>query len=96
MCVVIATVLNFGAETVMAEEDQRIADEEEEEGAANHGPWWHVNKGGFPVPELTWDKMWEHVTSTHPEGDTIVRAIRGTQCKRVCLCLIQDVSLVVW
>ena len=47
--------------------------------------WWHVNKGGFPIPAHTWEKMWEHVTVVHPEGEHLAREIRGKSQKRVAI-----------
>ncbi|XP_064402854.1 tubulinyl-Tyr carboxypeptidase 2-like isoform X2 [Halichondria panicea] len=44
--------------------------------------WWHVNKGGFPIPQHTWEKLWSHVIDVHPQGDSLVREIRGRPQKR--------------
>ncbi len=44
--------------------------------------WWHVNKGGFPIPQDTWERMWTYVVATHPEGIEIVLNIRGKQHRR--------------
>lgn len=45
--------------------------------------WWHVNKGGFPIEEATWKKMWDYVIATHPEGASVATSIRGKAWKRV-------------
>ena len=45
--------------------------------------WWHVNKGGFPIPADTWERMWQHIVDVHPNGREVVKAIRGQHCKRV-------------
>ncbi len=45
--------------------------------------WWHVNKGGFPIPDSTWKKMWDHILDTHPEGEKIAKSIREKSCKMV-------------
>ena len=47
------------------------------------GQWWHVNRGGFPIPEATWEKMWQHVIDTHPNGAAIAESIRERPCRRV-------------
>ena len=47
------------------------------------GQWWHVNKGGFPIPKETWERMWQHITDTHPNGADITESIRGKPLKRV-------------
>ncbi len=44
--------------------------------------WWHVNKGGFPIPQHTWEKLWDHVIDVHPQGDSLAREIRGRPQKR--------------
>lgn len=49
------------------------------------GQWWHVNRGGFPIPEETWEKMWQHVTDTHPRGAAIEESIREKPCRRVSM-----------
>ena len=58
-------------------------EEEEDVGAVRKGYWWHVNKGGFPIPEATWEKMWSHVVDVHPDGAAVAEAIRGRPCRKV-------------
>ena len=53
------------------------------QGVTAEGQWWHVNRGGFPIPETTWEKMWQHVTDTHPNGAAIPESIRERPCRRV-------------
>jgi hypothetical protein len=36
-----------------------------------------VNRGGFPVDESTWQKMWDHAARVHPDGNSAVEQIRG-------------------
>ena len=45
--------------------------------------WWHVNKGGFPIPEATWERMWQYVEDAHPNGKEVAKNIRGQPCKKV-------------
>ena len=45
--------------------------------------WWHVNKGGFPIKEATWKKMWDYVVATHPDGANIATSICGKVCEKV-------------
>ena len=51
--------------------------------------WWHVNKGGFPVPEDTWERMWLYVAKVHPKGQEVVDSIRGKTLNKVSLVLSQ-------
>ena len=48
----------------------------------------HVNKGGFPIGEDTWEEMWQHVTETRPNGAAIANSIRGMACRKVEVFLI--------
>ena len=41
--------------------------------------WWHVNKGGFPVVDDTWERMWSHVIDVHPNGREIASNIRQAE-----------------
>lgn len=50
---------------------------EKEETNEENGVWWLVNKNGFPIDEITWSKMWDHVSKVHPEGVKMTRTIRG-------------------
>ncbi|KAM4012954.1 tubulinyl-Tyr carboxypeptidase 1 isoform 2-T2 [Anomaloglossus baeobatrachus] len=38
---------------------------------------FYVNKGGLPVDEPTWERMWGYVARTHPDGENLVRLIRS-------------------
>lgn len=58
-------------------------EEEEGRGVTKEGYWWHVNKGGFPIPEHTWEKMWSRVVAVHPDGAAVAEAIRGKPCRKV-------------
>ena len=70
----------------VGQEEEGPADLEEGEkgrGGAREGYWWHVNKGGFPIPEHTWEKMWSRVVAVHPDGVAVAEAIRGKPCQKV-------------
>ena len=51
------------------------------------GFWWHVNKGGFPIPKETWERMWQHIRDVHPDGLGVAKSIRGQHCKKVSVLL---------
>ena len=57
--------------------------EQKEQHISGDGYWWHVNKGGFPIPEETLERMWGHIKDVHPDGHEIAASIRGVNCKRV-------------
>ena len=60
------------------------------------GQWWHVNRGGFPIPEATWEKMWQHVTDAHPNGAAIAESIRERPCRRVSYIKIMMVDTILY
>ena len=68
-------------------EETHSQDDDENDGKEKRGQWWHVNKGGFPVPEETWERMWQYVTETHPNGVEIAESIRGKTYRKVCIAI---------
>ena len=92
------TKADHGRENPAKEADEGKEDEEEKKKAkamtevvvqvppSSKRRWWHVNKGGFPIPADTWERMWKHVVDVHPNGQDVARAIRGRPCKKVSQC----------
>ncbi|XP_053140204.1 tubulinyl-Tyr carboxypeptidase 1 isoform X3 [Hemicordylus capensis] len=55
------------------EEQEEDGDEDLQDG----GVPFFVNRGGLPINEATWERMWKHVTKIHPEGERVALRIRG-------------------
>ncbi|RMC00642.1 hypothetical protein DUI87_23259 [Hirundo rustica rustica] len=60
-----------------APRDEEQQEEEGEEDLRDGGVPFFVNRGGLPVDEPTWERMWRHVGRIHPEGDRVAQRIRG-------------------
>lgn len=52
-------------------------EEEGEEDLRDGGIPFFVNRGGLPVNEATWERMWKHVAKIHPDGEKVAQRIRG-------------------
>lgn len=56
---------------------------EEKPGHVTAGIWWLVNSDGFPITEKTWERMWDYVLLTHPDGKAVAEEIRDKTTQRV-------------
>ena len=78
--------MNIRISDILVEEDKLISEDETVRDGARSGArdgeinllkWWHVNKSGFPMAAITWDRMWQYIRKVHPEGAEVERMIRG-------------------
>ncbi|GAA6213683.1 vasohibin-1 [Lates japonicus] len=61
---------------LVEERDEEQEDEGEEE-LRDGGVPFYVNRGGLPVDEETWERMWRHVARIHPNSEALAKEIRG-------------------
>lgn len=64
-----------GCEGVEQREEE--PEDEGDEDMRDGGVPFFVNRGGLPVNEDTWERMWRHVARIHPEGEAVGSKIRG-------------------
>ncbi|KAI3367219.1 hypothetical protein L3Q82_008271 [Scortum barcoo] len=72
-----------------AQERDEEQDDEGEEELRDGGVPFYVNRGGLPVDEETWERMWRHVARIHPAGEALGKEIRGVtdlpKCTKWCI-----------
>ncbi|CAM9788664.1 unnamed protein product [Lampetra planeri] len=60
------------------QQQQQRQQQQHGESGGESGPCsFYVNRGGFPLDEATWERLWRHVAGAHPAGGDAGRGIRG-------------------
>ncbi|XP_034015238.1 tubulinyl-Tyr carboxypeptidase 1 [Thalassophryne amazonica] len=57
--------------------EERDEEQEDEEELRDGWVPFFVNRGGLPVDEETWERMWRHVARIHPNGEALGKEIRN-------------------
>ncbi|XP_030635693.1 tubulinyl-Tyr carboxypeptidase 1 [Chanos chanos] len=71
------TMLRTSMSLEGVEERDEEQEDEGEEDLRDGGVPFIVNRGGFPVNEETWERMWQHIARIHPDGGAVAKKIRG-------------------